>query len=194
MRDPPRRRATYDDLLRLPEHVVGEIIDGELIVSPRPAPRHAQAASVLGGDLGPPFHRGRGGPGGWWILDEPELHFGDQVLVPDLAGWRRARLPALPETAYFEVAPDWVCEVISPSTTTVDRARKLPIYAHERVGHIWLVDPLARSLEVFRWTEAGWLLAAVHHDDEQVRAEPFAAVELEIGGWWTGLAETKSEG
>jgi hypothetical protein len=97
--------ATYDDLLALPDHVVGEIVDGELYVSPRPAPRHAVASSVLGGELGPPFQRGRGGPGGWWILDEPEIHFGPDVVVPDLAGWRRTRMPMVPDAAFFTLAP-----------------------------------------------------------------------------------------
>ena len=184
---PPReRRATYADLVALPEHVVGEIIAGELVVSPRPAPRHAQASAILTGDLTQPFGRGRGGPGGWWILDEPELHLGGDVLVPDLAGWRRERLPALPEAAYFDLAPDWVCEVLSPGTARLDRSRKLPIYAREKVAHVWLVDPIARTLEIYRLEGASWLLLATHGGDEHVRAEPFAAVELEIAGWWTG--------
>jgi Uma2 family endonuclease len=148
--DPVHRPATYDDLLALPEHVVGEIIDGELHVSPRPAPRHAHAKSVLGGELGPPFHGGRGGPGGWWILDEPELHLREDVLVPDLAGWRRSRMASLPETAYFPFAPDWACEVLSPTTTRLDRSKKLRVSARERVGHAWLIDPAARTLEILR--------------------------------------------
>src|SRR5947208_11163960 len=144
------RPATYQDLLALPEHVVGEIIGGELIVSPRPGPRHAVAASVLGGELVPPYHSGRGGPGGWWILFEPELHLGDDVLVPDLAGWRRERMPALPDVVGFELAPDWVCEVISPTTARIDRGRKLRVYAREQGAHLWFVDPLARPIEVYR--------------------------------------------
>src|SRR5206468_11525374 len=134
------RPATYQDLLALPEHVVGEIIGGELIVSPRPGPRHAVAASVLGGELVPPYHSGRGGPGGWWILFEPELHLGDDVLVPDLAGWRRERMPAVPDVPFFTLAPDCLCEVTSPATRALDRVRKMPIYARERVGHLWLLD------------------------------------------------------
>jgi hypothetical protein len=124
-----KRRATYDDLLQVPAHRVGEIVDGDLHVSPRPASRHALASSGLGSALGPPFHNGRGGPGGWWILDEPELHLGPDVLVPDLAGWRRERMPEFPDTAAFTLAPDWVCEVVSPSTEGLDRARKMPAYA-----------------------------------------------------------------
>jgi Uma2 family endonuclease len=182
--------ATYDDLLALPEHVVGEIVDGELYVSPRPAPRHAVASSALGGELGPPFQRGRGGPGGWWILDEPELHLGTDVLVPDLAGWRRVRMPVIPDTAFFTLAPDWVCEVVSPKTGRLDRLKKLPVYAREGIGHLWLVDPLQRTLEVLRLDDGRWTIVATHGDDDRVRAEPFEAVELELSALWTdGAAE-----
>lgn len=179
------RPATYEDLLALPEHVVGEIVSGELIVSPRPAPRHAVAASVLGGELGPPYHGGRGGPGGWWILDEPELHPQEDVLVPDLAGWRRPRMPRLPDTAYFTLAPDWICEVLSPQTARLDRQKKLAIYAREGVAHVWLVDPQQRTLEVLRLERQQWLIVFVHAGDEDVRAEPFEATSLALGRLWT---------
>ena len=142
--------ATYADIQALPEHLVGEILDGELIVSPRPASPHAVAASRLMIELGGPFDRGRGGPGGWTILTEPELHFGPQVMVPDLAGWRRERMPQVPDVPFFELEPDWVCEVLSPSTARIDRSRKMRHYARARVQHVWLVDPLATTLEVFR--------------------------------------------
>jgi Uma2 family endonuclease len=178
------RPATYDDLLALPEHVVGEIIDGELIVSPRPAPRHAVATSVLGGELGPPYHSGRGGPGGWWILFEPELHLGDDVLVPDLAGWRRSRMPTVPDTAYFTLAPDWICEVLSPHTARLDRQKKLAIYAREGVTHAWLLDPIERTLEVLRLEGARWTIVAVHAGEEEVRAEPFDATALALARLW----------
>ncbi len=182
---PGTRPATYDDLLGLPEHVVGEIIGGELIVTPRPAPRHAVAASVLGGDLGPPFHgSGRGGPGGWWILDEPELHLGDDVLVPDLAGWPRSRMPFIPETAYFTLAPDWVCEVLSPGTARLDRLKKLAIYAREGVAHAWLLDPLQRTLEILRLDGGHWVITGIHADQDEVRAEPFHAIGLELSRLW----------
>src|SRR5205809_8041225 len=128
MADPAKRRATYDDVLAAPEHKVAEIIDGELILSPRPAMPHAAAASALGEELGPPFKRGRGGPGGWMILDEPEIHLGEHVVVPDIGGWRRERLPEVPAAAYLEVAPDWLCEVLSPSTRALDRGQKLRVY------------------------------------------------------------------
>jgi Uma2 family endonuclease len=182
--EPARRPATYDDLLALPDHVVGEIVDGELFVSPRPAPRHAVASSVLGGQIGPPYHSGRGGPGGWWILNEPELHLIRDVLVPDLAGWRRSRLPRIPETAYFTVTPDWVCEVLSPRTARLDRLKKLGVYARDAVGHAWLIDPIARTLEVFGLEGSRWSLLTGYGDDDTVTAEPFEALALDLSLLW----------
>jgi Uma2 family endonuclease len=184
MASPVRKRATYDDLLQVPDNLVAEILDGELHTSPRPTAPHALATSVLGSELGPPFHRGRGGPGGWWILDEPELHMGADVLVPDLAGWRRERLPAIPDAAFFTLAPDWACEVLSPSTERLDRVRKLPVYARESVKHVWLVNPTARTLEVLRLEGGRWVVAATHGGDDPVRAEPFDAIELDMGALW----------
>lgn len=144
---PQRKPATYADIMALPDHVVGEILDDELVVSPRPAPAHAFASSGIGMDLGP-FHRrlgGPGGPGGWWIIDEPELHLGPHVLVADLAGWRRERMPVRPQTAWFELAPDWVCEVQSPRTARRDRVQKMRMYGEHGVRWLWLVDPGARA-------------------------------------------------
>ncbi len=180
------RRATYDDLVKLPDHLVAEIVDGELHASPRPAPPHAIAGSRLGGHLMLPYDQGQGGPGGWWILDEPELHLGadPDILVPDLAGWRRTRMPKPPTTAYFPLAPDWVCEVTSPSTAALDRARKLRIYAREQVGHAWIVDPLARTLEVLRLDGGHWLVLATFMGDERVRVEPFDDIELPLSALW----------
>jgi Uma2 family endonuclease len=181
---PLDRPATYDDLVKVPDIMVAEIVDGELHASPRPAPRHAYAASALGTEIGGPFQRGRGGPGGWWILDEPELHFGRNVLVPDVAGWRRARMPRLPATAYFSLAPDWVCEVLSPSTALLDRVKKLAIYAREQVAHAWLIDPIARTLEALRLDGGYWTILGIHAGSEVVRAEPFADIELELALLW----------
>ncbi len=178
------RPATYDDLVAVPDLLVAEIVDGELWTSPRPAPRHAVASSELGHQLGPPFHGGRGGPGGWLILDEPELHLGDHALVPDLAGWRRDRMPRVPDTAYFALAPDWVCEVLSPSTAQLDRAKKLRVYAEHGVAHAWLVDPLAQTLEVLRLEGGRWTLLDTQTGSVSVRAEPFEAVPLELGALW----------
>ena len=184
MTEPAQRNATYDDLLRVPEHLVAEIIHGQLITHPRPAPRHAHAASLLGGDLVNPFHRGHGGPGGWWILDEPELHLNGHILVPDMAGWRRSRLPTLPQTAWFELAPDWVCEVLSPATARSDRVVKLPLYAQVGVVHAWLIDPDLRTLEAYENHQGKWLLLNTFENDNHVRITPFEAVEIELGSLW----------
>ena len=184
MASPVKRRATYEDLLQVPPHRVAEIVDGDLHVSPRPASRHALASSRLGSALGPPFDRGQGGPGGWWIIDEPELHLGEEILVPDLAGWRRDRMPEFPDTSAFTLAPDWVCKIVSPSTERLDRAKKMPAYARENVAYLWLLNPLARTLEVYRRAGAQWLLLATHEGTSRVRAEPFDAVELELGPLW----------
>ena len=178
------RRVTYQDVLDAPAHVVAEIIDGALYTHPRPAPAHTVASSVLGGELGPPFHRGRGGPGGWWILDEPELHLGDDVLVPDLAGWRRERMPELPGTAYFTLAPDWVCEVLLSSTRKVDLHEKRPVYAREGVAHLWLIDPADRTLEAFELHDGQWLQIASAKDDEPVSIRPFDAITFSLGDLW----------
>lgn len=141
MTNPVQRRATYADLLDVPRNRVGEIIDGELITQPRPSAPHARAASRLGIEIGGPLDHARGGPGGWIILDEPELHLQGDALVPELGGWRRERMPELPDVAAFELAPDWVCEVLSPSTQGHDRVKKMRVYGREGVGHVWLVDP-----------------------------------------------------
>ena len=178
------RPATYADLVALPETVVAEIIDGELHSSPRPGPPHAESGGVLGGRLVPAFHEGRGGPGGWRIVCEPEMHLGRDVLVPDWAGWRRDRLPLRPTTAYYPIAPDWVCEILSASTTSLDRGTKLAIYARERVSHAWLVDPVACSLEVLRLETGRWTIVATHHGSEVLRAEPFDAIELDLAALW----------
>jgi len=185
MNEPAKRNATYEDLLALPENLVGEILFGQLHTHPRPAPKHARAYSSLGGNLGGAYDWGKGGPGGWWILDEPEVHLGDDVIVPDIAGWRRERMPALPETAWFELAPDWACEILSPSTARTDRALKMSIYAREGVPHLWLVDPDARTLEVYRLQDDGhWLLLATLKEDDPVKQPPFDAITFALGSLW----------
>jgi Uma2 family endonuclease len=179
-----RKPATYEDLEALPEHVVGELIGGKLYASPRPAVRHVDVASLLGIELGGAFYRGRGGPGGWRIVDEPELHLGEDVLVPDLAGWRRERMPVFPRAAALSVAPDWLCEVLSPSTEARDRAVKLPVYADKGVRHVWLVDPDVHTLEVFRLEGSRYVLLGTYTGDARVHAEPFEVFELELGVLW----------
>jgi Uma2 family endonuclease len=181
-----RRQALYDAYCAVPEYQRAEIIDGTLYVLPRPAPRHANASSVLGGKLNGAFQLGDGGPGGWWIIDEPELHLVPlEPMAPDLAGWHVERMPALPETAYFTLAPDWICEVLSKSTEAVDRNKKLPLYAAHGVPHVWLIDPLAKTLEVHTLDDdRRWRDVRVFEGDARVRADPFAAIELDLAALW----------
>jgi Uma2 family endonuclease len=179
---PLKKSATYDDLCDVPDHFVAEMFDGDLYASPRPALPHANAASTLLSEIHRSFHRK--GPGGWVILFEPELHFGRDVLVPDLAGWRRARLPSVPPDAYLTLAPDWICEVISTSTEALDRGKKLQIYAREGVGHAWLVDPLARTLEVMSLEAGRWAQLGKHEGEVKVRAAPFDSIELALEALW----------
>ncbi len=183
------RMATYADLFNLPDYRIGEILHGQLITQPRPAPRHARASSIIGGELMNPFDHGRGGPGGWWILDEPELHLGSHILVPDLAGWRRECLPVFPDEAYFTLAPDWVCEVLSPDTARVDRVVKMPIYATQGVNWLWLVDPDQRTLEVFRLCEGHWLMEQAWQQDDEVAAPPFAEHCFSLADLWVPSAQ-----
>jgi Uma2 family endonuclease len=182
---PARKRARYEDLLELPDHLVAEILDGELIATPRPTAPHAHTAFRLSGRLGPPFDEGRGGPGGWLILFEPELHLRDDIVVPDLAGWRRSRLTSVPDVPFLTLAPDWVCEILSPSTERTDRLNKLPIYGREGVAHVWLINPTLRTLEVLRLEQGRWVVAASHGGDQNaVAVEPFDAVPLELSALW----------
>lgn len=185
MADAAGKPATYQDVLDAPEHTIAQVIDGELHVQPRPAFFHAFATSGLGTDLGNPFQRGRGGPGGWWILFEPELHLGRDILVPDLAGWRKERLPTIPDAAWSELAPDWVCEVHSPSTRRTDRMLKSRVYAREGVGWIWFVDPRDRAVEIWRLTDSGeWLVHGIWDPSEPARLPPFDAIELDPSQWF----------
>lgn len=182
-----RRKELYEAYLKIPQHQFAEIVNGTLYVMPRPAPRHANASSMLGGELSGPFQRGRGGPGGWWILDEPELHLVErEPVIPDLAGWRVERMPELPETAYFALAPDWICEVLSKSTETVDRSEKLPLYAAHGVAHVWLLDPIAKTLEVHTLGDAArWREVRTYAGDARVCAAPFDAIELDLAALWS---------
>jgi Uma2 family endonuclease len=179
-----QRIATYEDLLALPQNVVGEILAGELHTHPRPAPAHARASSALGIKVGSPFDQGDDGPGGWWILDEPELHLRGDILVPDLAGWRRERMPNLPKAAFFELAPDWVCEVLSPATARTDRILKLPRYAAASTSHCWLIDPDIRTLEAYANQDGHWLLLGTWGGQDRAAIDPFAAVSINLSGLW----------
>ena len=174
----PTRRATYQDVLDAPAYLVAEVLDGTLHTHPRPAMPHGLATLALGTDLSNPFQFERGGPGGWWIAFEPELHLGEEIVVPDLAGWRRERMPEYPQTAYVTLAPDWVCEVLSASTRKLDLHQKRPLYAREGVSHLWLVDPTDRTLEAFELHEAQWLLIGSAKDDAPVSIRPFDAVSF----------------
>jgi Uma2 family endonuclease len=184
----PRLGALWERLCALPSNLVGEIVGGELFASPRRAGPHSRVTSKLGGRLDGPFDAGEGGPGGWIILDEPELHLGDAVLVPDLAGWRRERLPHVPEELVaFELAPDWICETLSPGTGTLDRVRKMPVYAREGVPFAWLLEPIQRTLEVFQLQEQQWRTVGTWEGNVKVRAVPFDAIELDLTSLWADI-------
>ena len=195
MSGPAGKRAVYEDLFGIPENMTGEIIDGELIVTPRPSRKHLYAASSLGNLVGPPYHFGRGGgPGGWIILDEPEIELGENILVPDLAGWRRERFPQSEETNWISVVPDWVCEILSPSTIRVDKVKKMGLYAEHGVRHLWLIDPSARTLDAFELASGRWVVLGTYVENDKARAEPFCEVEIELGGLWLGYESPPPHG
>ena len=177
-------RATYQDVLDAPAHRVAEIVDRTLHVSPRPPSLQALAKTSLVAGLGPAFCFGRGGPGGWRIMHEPELHLGEDILVPDIAGWRRERLPSIPETWGGVIAPDWVCETMSDSTREFDLNAKRPVYAREGTLHLWLVEPTDRTLEAFELREGQWVRIASVKDDDPVSIRPFDAITFSLGDLW----------
>jgi Uma2 family endonuclease len=178
------QRATYQDVLDAPEHVIAEIIGGELRLSPRPGGPATSVASRFFLELGPPFDGGRGGPGGWLILFEPELHLADEVVVPDLAAWRRERMPVVPEGAFFTVPPDWVCEVLSRSTEKMDRLEKLPLYASFGIQYTWLIHPVRRTIEAFRLHNGALIATGVYREPDRARIEPFDAIEIAVAALW----------
>jgi Uma2 family endonuclease len=179
-----RRRATYEDVLNAPEHNVAEIIDGVLYLSPRPALEHAVATSGLFSELHGAFTKARGGPGGWWILFEPELHLAEDVVVPDIAGWRKSRMPSAPTGPFSTLAPDWLCETLSPSTAGLDRTKKIGVYARERLAHVWLVDAQRQTLEVLALQGSSLVRQSTYRAHERVRAQPFEAMEIELAFLW----------
>lgn len=185
MSEPAKKPATYEDLYSVPENMTGEIIDGELIVTPRPSRRHVYSASSVGGKLMPPYQFGEGGgPGGWIILIEPEIGLGEHILVPDLAGWRKERFPVDEETNWISVAPDWICEILSPGTARHDRITKMNIYGSHKVGYLWLIDPIERTFEAFRLESGRWFKLAGLKEDDKVRAEPFQEIDIDLAGLW----------
>jgi len=186
MRSRPLRKPpeSYGDRGSFASNLVAEILDGELVTNCRPRMGQALAVSALLGSLGGPFMRGKGGPGGWVLLSAPELHLGDEAILPDLAGWRRERMPELPDVTVMTVAPDWVCEVLSEETEALDRGTKMLSYAREQVEHVWLVNPSERTLEVYCLEAECWSLLGVHEGSAIVRAEPFEAIKLELGPLW----------
>lgn len=182
---PARKLATYEDVLAAPAHKVAEVIRGMLSVMPRPRPVHATAASRLGMRLARFGDPDDGDPGGWVILDEPELHLGADIVVPDLAGWRRERMPEIPiDLAYFVLAPDWCCEVLSPGTEKMDRGEKAEIYAENGVSHYWLVNPDLQTVEVLRLDGPTYRIVRVFRGSEPVRMEPFDAIEMSLDRLW----------
>lgn len=184
MNEPARKLATYNDVVAAPEHCVAELVNGSLYVQSRPAMLHAVAATALGEELGPPFKRGRGGPGGWIILFEPELHLGSDVMVPDLAGWRRETMPEVPLAAFVSQAPDWVCEVLSPSTAQLDRVLKLPIYGRENVSFVWIVDPGSQVVEALQLRDGLYSILGSYAGEDRARIQPFDAIELDLSILW----------
>lgn len=185
MTESAKKRAVYEDLFSIPENTTGEIINGQLIVTPRPSRKHAVVTSRLGGELIPPYDFGRGGgPGGWVILVEPEISFGEDLLVPDMAGWKKERFPTDEPHNWISAAPDWVCEILSPGTARLDRVEKMPLYARHGVSHAWLIDPLLKTLEVFRFEAEKWMVPGVHGGTAKVCAEPFSEIEIDLGLLW----------
>jgi Uma2 family endonuclease len=185
---PLDRPATLADLESLPEHLRGEIIDGMLYVFPRPRAPHADVEADVVDALRGPFQKGRGGPGGWWILPEPGIQLPRAPeFVPDVAGWRRERLARPPADGPITVVPDWICEILSPTTRGYDLIVKRRFYADIGVGHLWYVDLEARALMVSRLENGHWVELGVHGVGEKVRAEPFDAVEIDLATWWEVL-------
>lgn len=186
--EPLRKRATYEDVLNAPPHMTAEILDGELHLMPRPRRAHLRSASGLGSFLFGAFQVGVNGPGGWTIIDEPELHLGPDpdILVPDLGGWRAGRLVDREDEdePFITVVPDWVCEILSPGTLRIDRMKKMPIFAREKVGHVWLVDPREKTVEVFRFESRGYALVGTFGGDDAVQAEPFEAAAIPPAFLW----------
>jgi Uma2 family endonuclease len=184
MSETARRRATWDDLVRAPDDGrTYEILDGELEAMPRPLPRHNRAQALLVGDIGGPYDRGRGGPGGWWILIEPDVLLEPHgSFVPDVVGWRRARMPTLQESRPITTVPDWICEITSPKDRGRDRVRKANLYLRAGLPHYWILDPEQRTLEAFAAREKAWLRLGGWTDGDAPRIPPFEEIEIDVAG------------
>jgi len=183
--DTARRVPTLADLDALPANVKGEIIEGVLYTMTRPRGHHQHVALAVGSELRGPFDSGKGGPGGWWILPEPGIELPNTPeIAPDVAGWKRERLPELRMDAPITVAPDWVCEILSPSTRRHDLLVKKPYYARVGVGHHWLVDIEARTVTAYRLESGRWLELGVYGDEREAAIEPFDAIRLDVASWW----------
>jgi Uma2 family endonuclease len=194
MSEPAKKRATYEDLSDIPESMTGEIIDGELIVTPRPSRKHVFTATALGSKVTAPYHFGEGGgPGGWIILIDPEISLGEDILVPDLAGWREERFPESEEHNWISVVPDWICEILSPNTAKTDKTEKLPVYAQHGVMHLWLIDPLARTLDIFKLEAGRWMVIGLFAEDDKVSSEPFQEVVIHLSSLWLETRRRRSE-
>lgn len=181
-----RKPSLYEQLVALPDGLTGEIINGQLRTQPRPAWPHSLAGSRLGADIEGPYGRGRGGPGGWWIIDEPEVHFilDTEITVPDIAGWRKARMPSPPEGHKIQIVPDWVCEIFSPSSKSTDREEKMPLYARYGVRFTWLVDPKTHTLETYELADAKWQPSGIFRDDDTVSVAPFDEIVIQLADLW----------
>ncbi len=183
-----KSNADYADLYSIPENMIGEIIDGELYAMPRPSPRHCNTASSLGIIIGYYYKIGmNGGIGGWWILDKPGIHFSDlkeDIMVPDISGWKKEKMPELPAETYFSVTPDWICEILSPATAAHDRKKKLPKYAKFGVSYFWIVDPANRTVEILKLKNGEYSVSAVYCEDDKMKAEPFTEILIDLKNIW----------
>lgn len=181
-----KKSATYEDLYKIPDNMIGEIIDGELIATPRPAPKHVRATTVLSNIIGPSYDRSGegGGPGGWIFLYEVEIKLGEHILVPDLAGWKQERFPTEIEHNWIPVAPDWICEFLSPATLRTDKIKKMPVYAQFGVAYAWLIDPRDKTLDIYSLESGRWSLLGSFVENDKVRAEPFLEIEINLADLW----------
>jgi Uma2 family endonuclease len=185
MAEPANKEATYSDLFDIPENMTGEIINGELIAAPRPSRRHVYASTSLGGKLTPPYQFGEAnGPGGWIIIIEPEVGLGRNILVPDLAGWKRERFPVAEDHNWISTPPDWVCEVLSPGTAKIDKTGKMSIYAQHTVPYLWFIDPLAKTLDAFRLENGKWVVVGLFVGSDTIRIAPFEEAEIDLNALW----------